>query len=149
MLASCHRRTGAAEAPPAAANAGTGWAGLEQPTTQRERSKQTTRTTAGQNYRGRSAMKTLVVKTEKSDQLDLHARPGAEQLVRTGLTHRHLQVPHASEVDERLVGPSIGVGGGGGNDVVVVDPHAARRRLEVSDQVAEPVDPQHTRAGVG
>src|SRR6266850_128650 len=118
MLASCHRRTG----PPGPAVAGTGWAGLEQPTRDRKRSKtpqtprlrrafagtpegQATRTTAAQSYRAANETKTLPVKA--LGQLDLHPRPRAKQLVCARLAHGDLQVPHAPDVHERLVRPPL------------------------------------------
>src|SRR6202521_6356163 len=124
MFASCHRRT---EYPSVAAIAGTGWAGLEQPTMHRERSRQTTRTTASKNYRQKGETRTLVVNAEKSDQLDLHARPRAEQFVSTCLTHCNLEIPHAPEIDERLVGPPVGVGGGRGDGCGVLVPLSTAR----------------------
>src|SRR5256885_6354823 len=119
MLASCHNRTSALER----GEGGVAEAGLEQPARERrKRSKQTTRTTAGESYARTIPAPTQPVKTGL-DRLHLHARPRAEQPVGTRLADPDLEVPHAADVHERLPRPGLGVRLGGRRGVPGVHAH--------------------------
>src|SRR5256885_14210397 len=105
MLASCHNRTSALER----GEGGVAEAGLEQPARERrKRSKQATRTTAGESYARTIPAPTQPVKT-RLDGLHLHARPRAEQPVGTRLADPDLEIPHAADVHKRLPPPHPGV----------------------------------------
>src|SRR5438445_4722574 len=164
MDASCHSVTGSGRpdsevrgAPPtpgacaicAAVVTGAAAGGTEHAVTQTASSRYASRAMARRRYRVNSRTPTWPVKAfVSSEQLYPHARSRPEHPVSACLSDPDFQVAHAPDVDEWLIGPGIRVGRRRGGDVVVVDSHRPHGRLQVRDQIAETVDPEHARNGV-
>src|SRR5579872_6200853 len=75
------------------------------------------------SYAAASRLPTPPVKSGVLEQLHRHAGAGPKHAVRALLTHRDLEVAHAADVHEGLVGPRLPVRRRRRRDVVGVNPH--------------------------